>query len=219
LLGASLVFSDEIPKQPVRDDLLKSLVAGEPVTIDRKHRDHVTTTLQSKWLLLGNRLPNVDDASNGFWRRFDIIGFDIEIPPDQRDANLARKIIDAELGGVLTWALAGLVRLEQRGRFEATVPPAMEKTLQEARMASDTVLAWVTDREVCLGVDAWAPKDAVFAHYVDWCRQNQLQVCSSPVFWKRIRSRMPGLKLRRHHEIPGLPSSTRGCNVDPKSLM
>lgn len=126
VLGASLIYCDEAPPQDWCEQVMKSMIAGESVPIDRKYMPPITTRVSGKWLILANHIPVVKDQSNGFWRRFDIVPFSVEIPASERDPLLADHIIKHELTGVLNWALAGLQRLLARGRFDASPPPAMK---------------------------------------------------------------------------------------------
>jgi putative DNA primase/helicase len=145
VLGASLLYCDEAPQQDWCEQTIKSMIAGESVPMDRKYLPPITTRVFGKWLILANHIPVIKDQSNGFWRRFDIVPFSVEIPATERDPLLAEHIIKHELAGVLNWALEGLQRLLARGRFDATLPPAMKVALQAARTETNSVHAWVND--------------------------------------------------------------------------
>ena len=122
VVHASLIYCDEAPQQRINDRTFKMVTAAETVTINRRYRDPISTRVMGKWLILGNHLPEITDHSEGFWRRLDIIPFDVSIPLAERVPNLAGHIIDRELGGVLNWAVEGAVRLLARGRFDPVVP-------------------------------------------------------------------------------------------------
>ena len=65
LIGASLIYCDEVPRGRINEQLLKSMIAGERVQIDRKYRDPVSIHVRGKWLVLGNHLPSITDHSAG----------------------------------------------------------------------------------------------------------------------------------------------------------
>lgn len=126
MIGASLIYCDEAPQRGINEQMMKSLIAGESVPVDRKFRDPITVKIIGKWLILANHMPAITDQSAGFWRRFDIIPFDVIIPEHERVAGLAENIIAAELPGVLNWALEGLLRLLQRGHFDSVLPAEIQ---------------------------------------------------------------------------------------------
>lgn len=99
LIGASLIYADEIPRARINEQPLKSMIAGERVPIDRKYQDPLSINIRGKWLVAGNHLPIISDHSFGFWRRWDVIPFDVRIPEERQDPMLAQRIIRSELAG------------------------------------------------------------------------------------------------------------------------
>ena len=215
LLGASLIYCDEIPRARINEQLLKSMIAGERVQIDRKYREPLSIRLRGKWLVLGNHLPAITDHSAGFWRRWDIVPFTVTIPESERDPQLAHQIIQHELSGVLNWALAGLVRLEQRGTFDAVIPQAMQKVVFDAKLETNSVLAWYEESGIRIALDAETPKDSVFLHYRQWCERNGLSAMASPRFWTRLRDVIPVEESRRRFG----EQQIRMCNVQLPRLL
>lgn len=196
LIDASLIYCDEAPRGRISEQNIKSMIAGERVQIDRKYRDPISVNICAKWLVLGNHLPAITDHSNGFWRRWNFIPFDLVIPEHERNPRLAEIIIESELGGVLRWALEGLVRLEQRGRFDVVLPAPMAKLLRELRVQTDSVRGWVEDCDVSLSDKLDTTRQEVFAHYQSWCGDNGLFALASGQFWPRVRDILP-YDLRR----------------------
>lgn len=187
LIGASLIYCDEIPRHKVNEQLLKSLIAGERVMVDRKYKDPLSLNVRGKWLVLGNHLPTITDHSTGFWRRWDIVPFNVTIPESQRDPLLAETIIREELSGVLNWALEGLVRLQKRGAFDAVLPKAMSQMLYEAKIETNSVSAWFIDNGITSGDADLVVKDTVYQHYAAWTTKNGMTPVSAPQFWTRLR--------------------------------
>lgn len=68
---------------------------------------------------------------NGFYRRFLIDSFNVQIPKNKINPNLAKDIISNELPGIMNWVLKGRERLRMNGKF--TDSPVMNKTLEEYR--------------------------------------------------------------------------------------
>ncbi len=210
LIGASLIYSDEMPLKGIDEQLLKSLIAGEMVQVDRKYRDPVSTKISGKWLALGNHLPVITDHSTGFWRRFDVVPFTVTVAEGKRDPMLAKYIIDHELSGVLSWALDGLVRLQQRGGFDPILPSTMSAVLQSVKAESNVVKAWCDDCEIGLTSDTWTAKDTVYAQFRVWCERNGVRADASPIFWKKLG----GLLQYQEKRMRDGASFVRVCSVD-----
>lgn len=197
IIGASLIVVDETPQGKFADQTLKSLVSGDPVPIDRKHRDAITYRSPAKWVLCGNHTLKTSDSSDGFWRRWQYVPFTAKPKEGKAIPNLGRLIIRHELAGVLRWAIEGLSRLQKRGGF-GEMPEAIQAAKMEARRETDSVAAWVADREATTtpGVMAVA-KDAVYADYRDYCQKNGANPTGAPQFWKRIGGLLPDLEESR----------------------
>lgn len=210
LVGASLVYVDEVPRKPIDEQRLKSMIAGERIPVDRKYRDPVSIHVRGKWLVLGNHLPAITDHSTGFWRRWDIVPFSITIPERERDPLLAQTIIKDELSGVLNWALEGLQRLQRRGGFDVAMPDAMTVVLREAKADTNSVVAWIDDVGIELQTSCDTLKDHVFEHYRRWCTANAMREVSVVQFWKRMNEHYKKLEEARVR-VDGI--QRRVCNV------
>jgi putative DNA primase/helicase len=197
LIGASLIYCDEVPRGRINEQLLKSLIAGERIQVDRKYKDPLSIHVRGKWLVLGNHMPSITDHSTGFWRRWDIVPFGVTIPEAERDPLLAERIIDEELSGVLNWALEGLARLQARGAFDPVLPKAMGALLHEAKSDTNSVQAWFDDCAIVIDSAHETTKEEVYDHYRDWCARNGLSAMASPRFWKRLRDIGPVEDIRR----------------------
>lgn len=210
-IDSSLLCADEVPSHHINEGLLKSLIAGESVSIDRKFKDPISARITGKFLVLGNHLPRISDHSDGFLRRWDIVPFDLSIPEADRDPQLANYIIGNELAGVLNWALEGLLRLRKRGRFDSKMPEAMAKMLTRAKAETNSVVAWVEDSLVTLGADdELREKSSVYADYAAWCKRNGFVAMSSPRFWTVLSGFLPWKLSRPRNAVGG---QTRVCNV------
>jgi putative DNA primase/helicase len=188
LVDASLIYSDEAPKGRINESVLKSLIAGETVLVERKYKDPISSRINGKFLMLSNHVPEIIDHSDGFYRRLDIVPFDVTIPEHKREPGLAESIIGAELSGVLNWALEGLVRLRRRGRFDPVLPEIMAQMLVSAKCLTNPIRSWISDVFVELSSRSEpAEKQLVYQHFADWCRRNGIAPMSSPRFWTDLR--------------------------------
>ncbi|MNK19433.1 hypothetical protein D3C87_376540 [compost metagenome] len=209
LIGASLIYVDEVPKARINEQMLKSLIAGEKIQIDRKYETPLSTHIRGKWLVLGNHLPAITDHSIGFWRRWDIVPFNVTIKESERDPLLANSIIRTEMPGVLNWALEGLLRLQKRGAFEVTLPVAMQNILSDAKRESNSVQAWFEENDIVASHSLQSTKDEIYENYREWCSRNGMASMASPRFWQTIRGIVSLHEVRRREGS----QQVRYCNL------
>lgn len=116
----TLVVAAEQPSDFIHStQLINSIVSGEEIPVERKFRDAFTVTPRAKICWAMNDLPRVKDANSGLFRRVKFLAFPrLQGKPDPE----VKERIKAEGAGILNWALEGLHRLRERGRFEAPSP-------------------------------------------------------------------------------------------------
>ena len=135
--------SDSDPKKFGKKNtgMFKRLVSGEPVPI-RGIRQDVADACNVPYLIFNmNDLPLSDDTSLGFIRRLQYVSFDVTIPPERQDPELAVKICRNELSGVFNWVMRGAEELRKR-HFQFPVAGGSKKQLLKSLLGSQPVLAW-----------------------------------------------------------------------------
>lgn len=203
LLVGSLVIVEEVPAVKFDEQTMKSLLSGDPVTINRKYLSPVSYRPTAKWILSTNNDQRSRDNSTGFWRRLAIVPFTQQIDAKAVIPGLDQDIIDQELRLVLDWCLTGLQRLVKRG----TLPPepaAVVAAKQRAIVASNPVAAWVQEEGVTSGVDQIDLQDKgdVFNRYCRWCSKNRQRVMTSGQFWTALRAQV-AISDEGQHRVDG----------------
>lgn len=191
LLIASLVVAEELPAVNFDEQTMKSLLSGDPVSINRKYLSPVNYRPTAKWILSTNNDQRSRDNSTGFWRRLAIVPFNQQIDPKDVIPGLDQAIIDKELLLVLDWCLTGLQRLVKRGTLP-TEPASVIAAKHKAIVASNPVAAWVQDEGVTPGVDQRDVQDKgdIFNRYCRWCSKNRQRVMTSGQFWTALRAQI-----------------------------
>ncbi len=95
--------------------VLKSLVSGEPVTVEEKYQPARSAVLTAKHVILTNEIPAFDDQSDGIRRRLIAIPFDFQAEP--ADTGLFYRL-STELPEITGWAVKGFTRLRREGFTE-----------------------------------------------------------------------------------------------------
>lgn len=100
----------------VEESMLKAIVSGDLVQVDRKYRDPMQFRPTAKLLFSTNTLPRFTDVTQGLWRRLIVLPFTYTVPAAQVDNHLMQKL-RKELPAILIWALEGLARLVENNGF------------------------------------------------------------------------------------------------------
>lgn len=162
----------------------KALVAGDPIQAERKFRDPFTFTNVARFLICTNNLFHVDDRTDGFYRRLIIIRFKHQVAEANQDPNLSVKL-EAELPGILNWALAGLERLEKRGQFN--IPQSVRDEVSAYRRMNDPVSLWL---EECCETGNPKYNDTgrdLYRSYRSWASDNGHRPLSSTKFGMEMK--------------------------------
>ena len=129
LAGKILNTCSDVAPNAFSGDLFKRIASQEPISAKILYKDVTTLTNYAKMIFCLNELPKTNDISNGFYRRFLIAPFNVQIPKNRINPNLAKEIISNELPGIMNWVLEGRKRLVRNGKF--TDSPVINATLEE----------------------------------------------------------------------------------------
>jgi putative DNA primase/helicase len=222
LFGRSLLLSAEQPVRDLEQDhLLNALISGEPLIVEHPSAEPDLLILNAKWIWAMVSLPRLNRSTSGLYRRVRIVPFPPRAEAD-RDPALKERLT-AEGSGILNWALAGLARLNRRGRF---APPAIvTQAGQRFGLANDVAAQFVA--EEC-SIDPQVRESAakLYQSYAAWCRRSGLRPESTNTLaaeWERLgfqRRRLRGgsywfgLRLRSSRS-PHPSTSVSGPTGDP----
>jgi putative DNA primase/helicase len=114
-----------------------------------------------------NHKPEIRGSDHAIWRRIRLIPFNVTIPPNSRDKNLVGKL-EAELPGILRWAVEGCKLWQQEG-----LDPPKSVTNATGMYQSEMDVIGDFINECCEVVaDAKTPFKDLFNRYKNWCSQN-----------------------------------------------
>lgn len=142
---------------------IKTVTGGEKILANFMHRDHFEFTPQFKLIVAGNHRPALSSVGESMRRRLHVVRFDVTVPPENRDRNLAAKLI-AERDGILGWMLEGCAEWQRIG---LTAPQCVLAAANEYFAAEDLIGHWID--ECCdQGPHAKATASNLFASWSTW---------------------------------------------------
>jgi putative DNA primase/helicase len=191
LRGARLVTAVETEEgRRWAESRIKTLTGGDKISARFMRQDFFEYTPQFKLIIAGNHKPGLRSVDEAIRRRFNLIPFDVTIPPEERDENLPGKL-DAELPGILDWMIAGCTDWLERG----LAPPQIVTEATDAYLESeDAIAAWI---EECGERDPqhWERASDLFASWTAWATKAGEYVGSQRRFAQNTETR--GLSLQR----------------------
>lgn len=148
------------------EEVVKGLTGGEKQTARFLHRDFFDFTPTGTIHYVTNHLPRLTNAES-IWRRLVLIGWNVVIPPEERDPHLADRIIEQESAGVLAWAIRGATDYQEK---RLSVPESCRLALEEYREDVDLFGDFVKE---CLITDLdesiATPTARIYEAYQGWC--------------------------------------------------
>ncbi len=199
LFGKLLNAFADLPSNPLKQtSTFKTLTGGDQVRAELKFGAIFYFTNSAKLLFSANELPEVNDRTRAFWRRWQLIPFDQDFT-GREDRHLLDRLL-AELPGILNWALEGRQLLEKDGGFDSEL--SGEGLKAEWQRRSDTV-GWFAKE--CLEADprGWVSKEDLYEAYVTFCGVNKASSRTPEDVGKRLPNHFPNIRTEKRRLAPG----------------
>jgi putative DNA primase/helicase len=179
----------------VSEGILKQLVSGDRMTVDRKNQPLIEATPTAKLVFSCNNLPRFRDKSSGMTRRMIIVPFNREVPVEERIQGLDRpEAWTDELSGMLNWALEGLQRLLKNRGF--THSKICHETVDQYREDNNPAAGFITDYLVVNeDPDSHVIKSDAYRLYCAWCETTGRRRLCDAEFAKEVRRVHRGLQV------------------------
>lgn len=148
-------------------EIFKALVRCEPTPARPLFGKPFIMENYARLMFNCNQLPVSVEQTEGFFRSFLILPFDVKITEAEKDPHLAEKIIAEELPGVFNWMIAGLQRLLRNGGY--TDCESSRSALDRYRTESNSVLCFLDDCQVMPAPAEKGPLQTLFRAYKSYC--------------------------------------------------
>ena len=165
----ALCTESSATKNLVEDAYVKAIVAGDEMPVRMIYKDPFMLEPRVKLWWSMNALPAVADTSEGFWRRMCVIPFNREFKKNERILDLNERL-ETELPGIFNWAMDGLRRLHDRGRF---VEPAQVRTQTDQYRKESNPVAQFVEEECYIEEDPHGQTQSsqIYEAYSDFCKR------------------------------------------------
>ena len=165
-------------------DIFKQIASGEPIEARLPYGEPFILTEYAKLIFNCNELPKDVEHTNAFFRRFLIIGFDVTIPEDEQDKELANKIIKNELSGVFNWVLKGLDRLVEQKKFSKC--ESIDNARIDYEKQSDSVQLFISEFEYKASPTEYTLISSLYVEYKTFCIEDGYRPVGKSKFIQRL---------------------------------
>ena len=185
LKGARVVVAQETQRGRSWDEAkIKTLTSSDKLTGRFMRGNPFDFEPSHKLLFTGNYKPVIRNTDEAMRRRLLLVPFAVQIPPAQRDPQLAEKL-KPEWPAILRWMIDGCLEWQRRG---LGVPESVRRATDEYLSDQDTLCQWVDE---CLAVDplAFASSRMLFASWKVWCEERNLTPGTETGFAENLADR------------------------------
>jgi putative DNA primase/helicase len=188
--GRRYLLASETKAGHVMDEQkIKQLTGGDTVSARFMRGEFFDFQPTGKIHLASNHLLRMTE-DRATWRRLHLIRWETFIPDEERDGELADKIIKDELAGVLAWLVRGAIAWHERG---LQPPGKAEDDKQEYRESEDVLQMCIDDMLVRepggKAGDPGRSSQEISTAVASWYRQNGHAVLSQKTLTSRLKER------------------------------
>ena len=192
LYGKLVNKSAELESKINDTGYFKRICSGDKIDCQFKFKDSFEFKPFSRMIFCMNNLPQFTglDKSNGLYRRFIIMPFEVTIPEEKQDRDLDDKL-KAELDGILQFALVGLKRLGENNKF--TTSRKCEDLLKQYKVESNPLEQFLMDY-TSENLDSYVVCNKLYKIYKDYCKNNGYKELNNVHFGREILKKFPNSK-------------------------
>lgn len=185
LFGKLANIGDDISNEYIKDNSeFKKLTTGETINAERKGRDPFDFNNYSKLIFSANKMPRINDTSNGLTRRLMFIPFNAHFTAKDADYDpfITDKLLSNEsMQYVLVLGLNGLKRLLKNHKFSTSKRINSEAAKYEE--LNNPIISYLRDEDPKLINEV--TKDT-YVLYSVWCNDNGYKPISQIAFSREV---------------------------------
>jgi len=143
------------------------MTGGDTLSARFLHQEWFDFKPTHKIFLGTNHKPMIRGTDNAIWRRIKLVPFEVTIPENERDLQLAEKL-KAELPGILAWAVKGCLDWKKQG---LGTPDEVKTATEDYRNEMDTLAEFLND--CCTENPSCTVRTKeLYEAYCNWCERN-----------------------------------------------
>lgn len=191
--------------------ILKSLVDGSVINVNRKFKQPIKWKPDSQFVMCCNEIPKIADTTRGMIRRLAFIPFDMQLRDDEIDIFLLDKILADKNN--LRYILSGAI-YAYRDAVNAGHLTKLDKQkeltddfIEENKEPISAFYDWIVDDHN--GLEAFVryldgkTTEEMYEEYKKWCDNNQLKPDTQRTFTTRFGKKLPANITKKVMKLGG----------------
>jgi P4 family phage/plasmid primase-like protien len=180
-------FADLTTQKLLATGNFKTLVSGDTVRAQKKYGQPFSFRNYAKLIFSSNRIPDSDDKSYAYFKRWLILSFERVFQGIAKDTDLIKKLTTSdELSGLLNLAIIALRQLRKDGGFKDI---SVEKVRKEYEYNANTVKAFLDEKCV---IDLTSPEYCIptvylYNKYKNFCQAKGVRPLEMNVFGSKLK--------------------------------
>lgn len=166
----------ELPRNHLKSvDVFKSITTGDAMSVEQKYKDRVKIKPYAKSIFTANELPRVNDTTEGFYRRLQIILFEAKFTDEQKKDFNKRKLITPEaLDYLASISVKAYIELLDSNTRNFANEEESQKVLDTYRKDNNSVLSFLNSDKVkdMFKNEQRIATTELFTQYKVWCQEN-----------------------------------------------
>lgn len=181
----------ELPRNNLKSvEVFKSLVTGDKMSVEQKYKDRFTIKPYAKNIFTANELPRVDDTTEGFYRRLNILLFEAKFTDEQKNKFDKRKLMTKEaleyLANISVQAYSELLKSDSRDFANAE---ESNHVLDTYRKDNNSVLSFLDSENVKDKISTGQSiyRNELYSEYKSWCQDCCYKPKGRNKFYEEVR--------------------------------
>jgi P4 family phage/plasmid primase-like protien len=163
--------SEPLTNKTLQTPIIKALTGADNQDAEVKGiQQTIGFTNHAKITIYGNKYPKVNDNTEGFYDRIEILEFPNQFKGEKQTDDLEKQWLEdeKEKSGILNWMLEGRKRLFEKGKF--TTSKSQQQKIIELKRLSDPTGAFADEKLVFTPL-TFTPRTVLYNGYVEYCEE------------------------------------------------
>ncbi len=196
LYGKLIITYADLPSEKLKyTGIFKMLCSGDFIRAQKKGRDPFDFTNFAKLIFSANQIPQSDDRTYAYFKRWIIFHFEYTFTRNCRDTNLIHKLsAETELSGLLNLALIALKKLIKDNEF---IYADDIKTVEENYLKDSAIVQFLSDKCIINVSEKDCIARDLYHAYIAYCKSKKFAPVSDNVFGMEIQAHNVTKQRRR----------------------
>jgi P4 family phage/plasmid primase-like protien len=166
----------ELPRSHLKSvEIFKSVVTGDAMAVEEKYKTRYSIKPYAKNIFTTNELPRVDDKTEGFYRRLNILLFEAKFSDEEKKKFNKKKLLTTEALNYLAYiSLSAYIELLNSSGTEFANSEESKQVLEKYRKDNNSVLSFLDSDKIKLLLEEGKciERPELYVAYKDWCSEN-----------------------------------------------